>query len=89
MNDLRIPRRAALAAAGLAALTPLRGARPQQQAHRPIKWIVPYAAGGGSDVLARLVGAGLSERLGQPVVIDNRPGGRDQHRRGSGGEITA
>ena len=75
MNDMRIPRRAALAAAALAALTPLRGARAQQYPDRPIKWIVPYAAGGGSDVLARLVGTNLSNRLGQPVVIDNRPGG--------------
>ncbi len=76
MDNIRIPRRVALAAAGLAFLAPLRGgARAQQYPDRTVKWIVPYAAGGGSDVLARLVGAGLSNRLGQPVVIDNRPGG--------------
>ena len=74
MEDVRIPRRAALAA-GLAAFVPLQRARAQQYPDRPVKWIVPYAAGGGSDVLARLVGTGLSDRLGQPVVIDNRPGG--------------
>ncbi|SAI34521.1 putattive exported protein [Bordetella ansorpii] len=42
---------------------------------KPVRWIVPYAAGGGSDFLARTVGQGLTTRLGQPVVIDNKPGG--------------
>jgi tripartite-type tricarboxylate transporter receptor subunit TctC len=41
---------------------------------RPVHWIVGFPAGGGSDVLARLVAQWLSERLGQPFVIDNRPG---------------
>jgi tripartite-type tricarboxylate transporter receptor subunit TctC len=40
---------------------------------RPVRVIVPFAAGGGSDVLARYLGPRLSERLGQPVVVDNRP----------------
>lgn len=59
--------------AGLAAALPFGTARAQTGA--TLRWIVPYAAGGGSDVLARLVAQRLSERLGQPVVIDNRPGG--------------
>jgi tripartite-type tricarboxylate transporter receptor subunit TctC len=42
---------------------------------RTVRWIVAYAAGGGSDVLARTVGAQLSTQVGQTVVIDNRPGG--------------
>lgn len=42
---------------------------------KPIRWIVPYAAGGGSDFLARTIGGGLSTRMGQPVVVDNKPGG--------------
>jgi tripartite-type tricarboxylate transporter receptor subunit TctC len=42
---------------------------------RPIHWIVPYPPGGGTDLVARVIGAQLEKALGQPVVIDNRPGG--------------
>jgi tripartite-type tricarboxylate transporter receptor subunit TctC len=42
---------------------------------RPVRWIVPYPAGGSTDILARIVGQYLSERLGQQFVIENRPGG--------------
>jgi len=42
---------------------------------KPIRWIVPYAVGGGSDFLARTIGAQLSEIVKQPVVVDNKPGG--------------
>jgi tripartite-type tricarboxylate transporter receptor subunit TctC len=43
--------------------------------NRPIRMIVGFAAGGGNDIFARLVGAKLSEILGQPVVIENKPAG--------------
>jgi tripartite-type tricarboxylate transporter receptor subunit TctC len=41
---------------------------------RPIRIVVPFVAGGASDILARVVGQALGEELGQPVVIDNKPG---------------
>ena len=42
--------------------------------NRPIKLIVPYAAGGGTDMVARLVGANLSKQLGQQIIVENKPG---------------
>jgi tripartite-type tricarboxylate transporter receptor subunit TctC len=42
---------------------------------RPIRWIVGYPPGGASDAFARLIGAHMASRLGQPVLVENRPGG--------------
>jgi tripartite-type tricarboxylate transporter receptor subunit TctC len=42
---------------------------------RPVKWIVPYPPGGTTDVLARIIGQWLSEKMGQAFVIENKPGG--------------
>ncbi len=64
-------------AACLATL-PLLGALPaaaQNFPDKPVRWIVPYAAGGGSDFLARTIGNTLAEQTGQPVLVDNKPGG--------------
>jgi tripartite-type tricarboxylate transporter receptor subunit TctC len=51
-----------------------RMARAQAYPSRRIQIIVGFPPGGGSDILARLIGAWLSERLGHPVIIENRPG---------------
>jgi tripartite-type tricarboxylate transporter receptor subunit TctC len=50
------------------------GAATDNYPARSIRWIVPYVPGGTTDILARIMGARLGERLGQTVVVDNRPG---------------
>ena len=74
MNDIRISRRAALAAGLVATVLPLRRALAAYP-EGPITWIVAYAAGGGSDTLARVLGEAMAPELGQPILIENRPGG--------------
>ena len=63
----------ALAAAGATTAAPWAAAQsawPDQ----PLRWVVPYPAGGGTDVLARTVAEAMRQTLGQQIVVDNRPG---------------
>jgi tripartite-type tricarboxylate transporter receptor subunit TctC len=73
---MKLPRRKFLhLAAGAAALPVVsRIARAQAYPTRPVRIIVGYAPAGATDIAARLIGQWLSERLGRPVVIENRPG---------------
>jgi tripartite-type tricarboxylate transporter receptor subunit TctC len=73
---MKLPRRQFLRLTACAAAVPAvsRIARAQTYPTRPVRVIVASAAGGGSDILARLIGQWLSERLRQPFVVENRPG---------------
>ena len=73
---MKFPRRRFLhLAAGAAALPVVsRFAWAQTYPTRPVRWIVGYPPGGSTDILARMIGQYLSEKLGQPFVIENRPG---------------
>ncbi len=74
---MKFPRRRFLhVAASAAALSVVsRVARAQAYPSRPLTLMVFVPAGGTPDIIARLLGQSLSHRLGQSVVIDNRPGG--------------
>lgn len=72
---------AALAAAALPSLARAQSWTPDQ----PIKWVVPYPAGGGTDNLARAIADGMRAGLGQPLLVDNRPGAATN----IGGELVA
>ncbi|RSZ28723.1 Bug family tripartite tricarboxylate transporter substrate binding protein [Variovorax beijingensis] len=78
MNPNRISRRGFNAAAGagiaLAALSPLANAQSAFPS-KPIRIVVPFAAGGPTDLMARAIAKNMAPSLGQPVIVDNKPGG--------------
>jgi tripartite-type tricarboxylate transporter receptor subunit TctC len=74
---MKLVRRKFLHLAAGAAVLPIgmRIAQAQAYPSRPVRIIVPFAAGGGTDITARVIGQWLSDRLGQQFIIENRPGG--------------
>jgi tripartite-type tricarboxylate transporter receptor subunit TctC len=63
-----------LIAIGISAIAPIGAASALDYPTRPVRWVVGFAPGGANDILARLIGQRLSQRLGQPFVIENRLG---------------
>jgi tripartite-type tricarboxylate transporter receptor subunit TctC len=74
---MKLPRRNFLhLAAGAAALPAAsRFAWAQAYPTRPVRWIIPFPPGGGADIVSRIVGSWLSDKLGQPIIIETKPGG--------------
>ncbi|AUT44919.1 tripartite tricarboxylate transporter substrate binding protein [Achromobacter sp. AONIH1] len=70
----RLPRAALLAAALAASVAAVRPASAAEFPDHPIRWLVPFSAGGGSDIATRIVARHVADALGQPVVVENRPG---------------
>ena len=73
---MKLPRRNFLHLAANAAALPAvsQFARAQAYPSRPVRIVVPFAAGGATDIIARLIGQWLSARLGRPFVTENRRG---------------
>src|SRR5262249_52799706 len=75
-NAMRLPRRRFLKLAAAATLAaPARIASAQAYPARPVRIIIGYTPGGSADITARLIGQWLTERMGQPFVVESRPGG--------------
>src|SRR5262245_51876050 len=75
MTSVKFPRRQFLhLAAGAAALPTLPRIARAQRPTRPVRIVAGFPAGSTTDIVARLIGQWLQERLGQPFIIENRPG---------------
>jgi len=74
---MKLPRRNFLHLAACAAALPAvsRVAWAQAYPTRPVRWIIPFPPGGGADTVSRIMGSWLSDRLGQPIIIESKPGG--------------
>jgi tripartite-type tricarboxylate transporter receptor subunit TctC len=73
---MKVPRRRFLQLAGAMAVGPVlsQRARALDYPVKPIRWIVGYPAGGSADTVSRILAQWLNERLGQPIIIENKPG---------------
>jgi tripartite-type tricarboxylate transporter receptor subunit TctC len=69
-----LSRRDVLAGSAALVLGGVSDAAAQEWPQRPVRIIIPFGPGGGSDIIGRIIGQSLQEKLGQPVVIENRPG---------------